>query len=87
MILLKVIRALFPAKFQRQYGDEWESLAEDVLAHARNRGGSSYLRAWRGLLWDTSVRALGACQAMARNTGWAATGRISGGRHLDGSAS
>lgn len=57
MIGLALIRALFPARFQRDYGDAWESVAEAILVQAREQGRGAYVRAWLELLMDTGQRA------------------------------
>lgn len=57
MIALKIIRALFPARFQRDYGNEWESVAEDVLLDARKLGRGAFLKAWIRLVLDSMLSA------------------------------
>lgn len=57
MILHKILLALFPVRFQRHYGPEWEGVAEDLLASARSRGRAALAIAWLGLLADTLSRA------------------------------
>lgn len=57
MIALKIIRALFPARFQREYGNEWESVAEDVLSDARKLGRGAFLKSWIRLVLDSALSA------------------------------
>lgn len=54
---LKFMRWLFPQGFQRQYGDQWESLTEEMLAQARAKGPRHLARAVAGLVLDTFCRA------------------------------
>lgn len=54
---LNVVLRLFPRSFSEQYGPEWVSVSEALLAQAKTRGTIAWLGAWMRLMLDTVLRA------------------------------